>query len=394
MSTPSIALFAPHPVLTVTLEVEGGDRQSIHFHAGGQGVWVAGMASAMGARPVLCGLIGGEPGEILIPLVREGRRGDRSISCRPRPPSGCYVTDRRSGKRELLVHEPQRSSLASRARRAVLADLRGGARPAGGWSSPTLCRPNRCRSRSTGTSWPTPARAAAARSWTSPPRVWTAPSNGEPDLVKINDWELAAFVRGPVSHAEPLLAAARSGCASGGEARDRHPRRAAGPLPAGRRRLGLTPPRFEHGFREGCGDAMMGALAAAWAGGDEPSSTRSCWAPPRAPRTSFATAWGTPLARWWRSSPRPSRWSLARRAAAPELTRARTAARRAGSPRVPARSTRAARAGRPRAGARSPRSGARAARRGTDARRWRAVHEPFAGKPQHGLLGPPARCRR
>jgi tagatose 6-phosphate kinase len=27
----------------------------------------------------------------------------------------------------------------------------------------------------------------------------------------------------------------------------------------------LTPPSFERGSREGCGDSMMGALAAAWA---------------------------------------------------------------------------------------------------------------------------------
>ena len=30
----------------------------------------------------------------------------------------------------------------------------------------------------------------------------------------------------------------------------------------------ITPPRFERGFREGCGDAMMGALAARLALGD------------------------------------------------------------------------------------------------------------------------------
>ncbi len=30
----------------------------------------------------------------------------------------------------------------------------------------------------------------------------------------------------------------------------------------------MTPPRLEHGYREGCGDAMMGALAAAWASGE------------------------------------------------------------------------------------------------------------------------------
>ena len=74
LSPPAVALFAPNPLLTVTLEVEGDERQSIHFHAGGQGVWVAGMAAAMGATPVLCGLIGGEPGELLRAAPREGRR--------------------------------------------------------------------------------------------------------------------------------------------------------------------------------------------------------------------------------------------------------------------------------------------------------------------------------
>ena len=29
----------------------------------------------------------------------------------------------------------------------------------------------------------------------------------------------------------------------------------------------LAGPRFEHGMREGCGDSMMGAIAAAWASG-------------------------------------------------------------------------------------------------------------------------------
>jgi len=37
VSSPAIAVFAPNPLLTVTLELEGGEHQSIHFHAGGQG---------------------------------------------------------------------------------------------------------------------------------------------------------------------------------------------------------------------------------------------------------------------------------------------------------------------------------------------------------------------
>ena len=71
----SVALFAPNPLLTVTLELEGDERQSIHFHAGGQGVWAAGMALSMGVEPILCGLLGGEPGELLRPLL-----GKRAVS--------------------------------------------------------------------------------------------------------------------------------------------------------------------------------------------------------------------------------------------------------------------------------------------------------------------------
>jgi 1-phosphofructokinase len=42
----------------------------------------------------------------------------------------------------------------------------------------------------------------------SPPRLESALA-GEPDVVRINDWELAEFVRGPVSTPERLLAAAQ-----------------------------------------------------------------------------------------------------------------------------------------------------------------------------------------
>ena len=56
--TPRVAIFAPHPLLTVTLEREGPERDKVHFHAGGQGVWVARMAASLGAEPVLCGFQG------------------------------------------------------------------------------------------------------------------------------------------------------------------------------------------------------------------------------------------------------------------------------------------------------------------------------------------------
>jgi fructose-1-phosphate kinase PfkB-like protein len=87
--------------------------------------------------------------------------------------------------------------------------------------------------------------------------------------VKINEWELAEYVSGPVSTPALRLSAARR-LQEAGSARVIVTR---GELPAlvldGDDAFELVPPRFEHGFREGCGDAMMGALAAAWALGED-----------------------------------------------------------------------------------------------------------------------------
>jgi 1-phosphofructokinase len=98
--TASIAVFAPHPVLTVTLEREGPERDRVHLHAGGQGVWVARMAAELGAAPVLCGLIGGETGDVLHPIL--SRLPATLALTRSASASGCYVTDRRSGERHPL----------------------------------------------------------------------------------------------------------------------------------------------------------------------------------------------------------------------------------------------------------------------------------------------------
>ena len=95
----------------------------------------------------------------------------------------------------------------------------------------------------------------------SSPRLDSA-LEGRPHLVKINDWELAEFVRGPVDGTERLLAAAE-------RLRERGAANVIitrGGDPALLLREGsaswLVPPRFELGWREGCGDTMMGGLAA------------------------------------------------------------------------------------------------------------------------------------
>jgi 1-phosphofructokinase len=65
---PRIAIFAPDPLLSVTIEARG-DADELHLHPAGQGVWVARMAAELGAMPVLCSLVGGETGATLLPLL-------------------------------------------------------------------------------------------------------------------------------------------------------------------------------------------------------------------------------------------------------------------------------------------------------------------------------------
>jgi hypothetical protein len=43
-----ITVFAPSPVLTITIE-SGVARDEVHLHAGGQGFWVAQLAATLGA---------------------------------------------------------------------------------------------------------------------------------------------------------------------------------------------------------------------------------------------------------------------------------------------------------------------------------------------------------
>ena len=64
----AITVFAPSPLVTVTIEDRGGEPD-IHVHAGGQGVWQARMISSLGVPVVLCAALGGETGEVLRHLI-------------------------------------------------------------------------------------------------------------------------------------------------------------------------------------------------------------------------------------------------------------------------------------------------------------------------------------
>jgi 1-phosphofructokinase len=90
---------------------------------------------------------------------------------------------------------------------------------------------------------------------------------GRPSLVKINDWELAEFVSGPVDGPRLRVAAERVR-AAGAETVviTRGAESAFAFAPSGD--LEVVPPLFERGHREGCGDTMLGAMAVALGRGD------------------------------------------------------------------------------------------------------------------------------
>jgi 1-phosphofructokinase len=102
----------------------------------------------------------------------------------------------------------------------------------------------------------------------SPPRLDSALEGG-PQLAKINDWELARYISGPVDTPERMRAGAERLLEAGAGAVIIT--RAEEPALVVRdgRAWELVPPRFERGSREGCGDSMMGALAACMATGCE-----------------------------------------------------------------------------------------------------------------------------
>ena len=97
MATPAqddnrVALLAPSPILTVTLE-HGDGKEELHLHPGGQGFWVARMVRELGVGVSFCAPLGGEVGAVLRALIERER-----IDLCPIETSGwngAYVHDRR-----------------------------------------------------------------------------------------------------------------------------------------------------------------------------------------------------------------------------------------------------------------------------------------------------------
>ncbi|HEU4739000.1 MAG TPA: PfkB family carbohydrate kinase [Solirubrobacterales bacterium] len=264
---PKVAIFSPNPMVSIAIEsfsAEGGD--DIHIHPAGQGVWVARMAAELGADPVLCGFIGGEVGSVLRPLLEQMPVELRLVETAGA--SGTYIHDRRSGERE-----PVAQSAAFPASRHEVDEL----------FSITIAAALECDLLAVCGPYPdntvpleiygglvadVKSNGVPAIVDLSSPRLDKSLEGG-PDLVKINDWQIAGYISGPVDTEEQMRSAMERVADAG--AGSVIVTRAGDPALALRdgKFQELTPPKFERGSREGCGDSMMGALAATIATGRE-----------------------------------------------------------------------------------------------------------------------------
>jgi 1-phosphofructokinase len=97
----SLVVFAPSPLLTVTVEAADTPGQEIHLHAGGQGFWAARMAALLGVQVSLCCALGGESGAVLRALIARENVELLSVDCAAS--NGVYIHARRGGVREQLA---------------------------------------------------------------------------------------------------------------------------------------------------------------------------------------------------------------------------------------------------------------------------------------------------
>lgn len=97
---PRVVIFAPAPMLTVTIEELHGEPD-VHLHVGGQGVWQARMLEALGADVAIVCTVTGEAGSVSRHLL-EGE-GFEVVAIEREGSSPAYIHDRRGGEREPIV---------------------------------------------------------------------------------------------------------------------------------------------------------------------------------------------------------------------------------------------------------------------------------------------------
>lgn len=110
--SPRVCVLAPTPLLTIEIdpfdpsaprdELRGRPPGDIHLHPGGQGLWVARMASSLGGTVTVCGPFGGEVGPLLVTTLRAADLTVHGVAYSGG--NGAYVYDCSSGERRTTAH--------------------------------------------------------------------------------------------------------------------------------------------------------------------------------------------------------------------------------------------------------------------------------------------------
>lgn len=103
-SPSGVSVFAPSPILTVTIEADAEGHSDVHLHAGGQGAWIANMLMVLEARTLLCSPVGGEIGLVLKAVLDAGGLDVRSVASSGS--NGCLIEARKDGELECLAEMP------------------------------------------------------------------------------------------------------------------------------------------------------------------------------------------------------------------------------------------------------------------------------------------------
>jgi 1-phosphofructokinase len=262
----AVAVFAPSPILTVTVE-NGPGGGEVHFHAGGQGVWVARLAASLGARVSLCVPLGGESGDVLRALLDVG--GIEVLAVRIGGANAAYLHDRRSGERHSIV-ETESPGLG----RHELDELYGVAATAGLASDVMLLTGPRHER-----VLPPETYARLAADLRANGRRVLADLSGEPlraalrgglDVLKLSVEELQAEGLAAGASLADVASAVRQLSRDGAEcvvvSRGSEPAVAV----VGGRLLEVAGPRFTEVDAHGAGDSMFAALGVGLAAGLEP----------------------------------------------------------------------------------------------------------------------------
>jgi 1-phosphofructokinase len=268
MSTPSLVVFAPSPLLTITVEAAGTPGQEIHLHAGGQGFWVARMAALLGAEVTLCCALGGEPGAVLRALI--ARENVQLLSVQCAAANGVYIHARRGGAREQLARTDckrlSRHEADELYRLALSAALDVGLALLTGVDPPTLVDSEIYR-RLAGDLRNNGVRVIADLAGSS----LKAALAGGLDLLKISEEEVLAEGRTHGAAVEDLLRALDGLHQAGAEtvliSRAEQPALVLDGVAT--RYLELIGPRVEMLEPRGTGDSMFAALGASLASGHE-----------------------------------------------------------------------------------------------------------------------------